>query len=74
MYPLPEYFNTSNLSGPALKKEIRNAKTQNQLILQYFKRMRQASPSMIYRLRRNIGLDEGVPITSRVKGWHLLTI
>jgi hypothetical protein len=74
MYQLPsEYFNTTNLKGPMLQKEARNARRQESLILDYFKRKRTLTPSQIYRYRVAVGLNNNVPITSIRRSITVLT-
>jgi hypothetical protein len=57
------YYNTTTLTGIDLKKEVKNARSQDKIILAFFKTNSPLSPSQVYRNRFHIGLGD-VPITS----------
>ncbi len=72
MYTLLSYFNTTALRGKSLQREIVTAKSQEKIILDYFKVKKSLSPSQVYRFRGVIGLGN-VPITSIRRSITMLT-
>jgi len=71
-YTLPSYFNTTSLKGKKLQREIVTAKSQEKIILDYFKVKKSLSPSQVYRFRGVIGLGNA-PITSIRRSITMLT-
>lgn len=62
------FYNTTNESGDALIKSYENAKNQDALILDLFKKHRILSPSQAYKI-----LNEKYPITSIRRSINTLT-